>query len=234
MRSRVAIIAALPREIASLVHGWRADENSAARGVFLAWSESAIVVCAGMGRARAHLAVEEALACGQVHRLISAGWCGALRSGIMPGTVHRPSRVVDQETGRAYSTGEAGGVLVTSTTVAGHEEKQRLAQDCQADLVDMEASAVAEYAAQRGIPFMAVKAVSDGHDFELPGLEKFVTAEGSFRESAFAAHLALRPVLWTRALQMARASSLAAKNLSRELRIFLEQESNLRIAQPMH
>lgn len=234
MKSRVAIIAALPREIAPLVRGWRSDKNSASRGVFLAWSDTAVLACAGMGRARAQLAAEEALSRGPVHRLISAGWCGALRSGIAPGSVHRPGRVVDQETGRTYQTGEAGGILVTSAVIAGRAEKQRLARDCQAELVDMEASAVAEYAAQRGIPFMAVKAVSDGPDFELPGLGQFVTATGGFREAAFAAHLAVRPVLWPRVVHMARSSSLAAKNLSRELRILLEQEANLHVAQAMH
>ncbi len=80
MNSRIAIIAALPREISSLVHGWQADENNAE--MLIAWSDKAVVVCAGMGTVRARMAAEEALKHGPLHRMISAGWCGALNPGL--------------------------------------------------------------------------------------------------------------------------------------------------------
>jgi adenosylhomocysteine nucleosidase len=234
MNSRVAIIAALPREIAPLVQGWRADEASPARGVFLAWSEKAIVVCAGMGKERARIAAEEALSHGSVHAMISAGWCGALRDGLAVGNVHRPRQIVDADLSRRYDTDGAGGVLVTSGKIANRGEKQRLAREYSADLVDMEASAVAEVAQQQRIPFSAVKAVSDEYDFELPGLERFVTAAGGFREGAFAAHLILRPLLWAKVFRMGRASSLASRNLCRELRETLEQDINAHLVQAAH
>ena len=48
--------------------------------------------------------------------------------------------------------------LATSPKVADEAEKRRLASTYKADLVDMEAAAVARLAAMRGIPFYASKA----------------------------------------------------------------------------
>jgi adenosylhomocysteine nucleosidase len=231
MRSRIAIVAAMPREIAPLVDGWLADEGTPAGGVFVSWSDAAIVVCAGMGRSRARLAAEVALHRGPVHRLISAGWCGALREGLAAGSVYRPSRIIDATTSRIFDTGESDGLLVTSERIADRAAKEGLARDFAADLVDMEASAVAELAREKGISFAAVKAVSDEYDFELPGMEQFVTAHGGFREGAFAAHLLTRPSLWRKTLRMARASSLAARNLCEELRELIAIESERQTAQ---
>ncbi len=229
MTSRIAIIAALPREISSLVHGWRADENNAE--MLIAWSDKAVVVCAGMGTVRARVAAQEALKHGPLHRMISAGWCGALNPGLKGGSVRRPSRVVDAVSFEKYDTGSKGGVLVTTNQFANRAEKQRLARSYGADLVDMEASAVAEVAEQAGIPFSAVKAISDEFDFELPGLERFVTTSGGFREGAFALYLALRPYLWRRAWLMGRISSRAARNLCRELKLVLSHDMGVETAQ---
>ena len=54
-KPRPVFIAALPREIASLVsrHGWRADPKLLSRGIHLFEHEHAIVACAGMGTHRA-------------------------------------------------------------------------------------------------------------------------------------------------------------------------------------
>src|SRR5208282_4828359 len=101
--------------------------------------------------------------------------------------------------------------------VTSAEDKQRMRKMYSADLVDMEASAVAEVARRNKIPFSAIKAVSDGHDFDLPGMEKFTTADGQFRQVSFAAYAALRPMLWKPVARLAKDSGVAARNLSREL-----------------
>ena len=217
MKSRVAIIAALPREIRRLTRNWKQGEKVSRPGLSLYTSDNAIVVCGGIGGAQAELAALTALNCGPVHRLVSVGWAGGLRPAMKSGTVDRPRRVVDAASGESYETGEAGAVLVTAPAVANIQEKSRLAQEFSADLVDMEAAAVARVAQSRGIAFLAIKAVSDEHDFELPGMERFVDGEGRFREAAFAAHVALRPWLWKNVIRMACGSAEAAHNLCREL-----------------
>ena len=94
-RPRPVFIAALQREIAAVVHGWRADETLPARHIHLYWNNDAIVACAGMGADRASLAVEAALALGPASELISVGWAGACNEGLKIGDVFRPGTVID-------------------------------------------------------------------------------------------------------------------------------------------
>jgi len=92
----------------------------------------------------------------------------------------------------------------------------------------MEAAAVAQAAEARNVSFAAVKAISDASDFELPPMEKFITATGQFRTSQFAFFLALRPWLWATAMRMARNSNKAAKALHARLNQMIESQTNHR------
>ena len=64
--ARIAIIAALPREIAGLVRGTKADASLMKVGVWLYRVDGAVVVAAGMGAERAAVAVEAAVSAGEV------------------------------------------------------------------------------------------------------------------------------------------------------------------------
>jgi len=228
LKSRIAIVAALEREVRPLTRGWRRE--AAPDGVTVYSSEKAVVAFAGMGVDRAGAAAAAALSFGPAHRLISVGWAGALHSGIRCGGVWRVGTVIDPTNGEIYDTADAGerlshtAVLVTTDHVISAREKKHLHDRLSADLVDMEALAVARVARARGIPFQAVKAVSDEYDFDLPGMEQFATPEGRFREAGFALYVALRPALWGRVARMARHSSTAAANLCAELEQYLAWE----------
>ncbi len=227
MTSRIAIVAAMAREVRPLARGWKLEGSSG--GVTVYSSATAVAAFAGMGAARATLATAAALALGPAHLLISAGWAGGLHEGVAGGTAHRIRRVVDAATGEAYECAgteserpgdlRAGtaATLVTAGQVASVERKRRLREQYSADLVDMEAATVARLARARNLPFLAVKAVSDEHDFELPGMDRFASASGQFRERAFALHLAVRPHLWKAAARMGRTSAAAAEALCEEL-----------------
>ncbi len=215
-------------ELRPLVKGWKLESD--ADGVTVYGSERAVAVFAGLGRERAKLATAAALGFGPIHRIVSAGWAGGLHAGMIPGGVWRVRTVVDAVTGTVFEaqglggTKELGSVLVTTDHVASAEDKRRVSEMYSADLVDMEAAAVAAAARVRGIPFSAIKAVSDGHDFDLPGLGQFTTAEGGFRQRTFAAYVALRPVLWKPVARLARDSGTAARNLGRELERWLAED----------
>jgi adenosylhomocysteine nucleosidase len=96
---------------------------------------------------------------------------------------------------------------------ASVEEKQRLSLSYYASAVDMEAAAVGRIARARELPFRTIKAISDAHDFELPGMEGFTTPDGQFREAAFGLHLVIHPSLWKPVATLAKGSKLAAGNL---------------------
>ncbi len=221
MNSRVAIIAALSRELRPLVGNWKLERD--ADGVSVYSSAGSVAVFAGMGAERARLAAEAALEFGPVSRIVSAGWAGGLHAGMVPGGVWRVRAVVNASNGEVFETRGAGGkrefgsVLVTVGRVASAADKRALRELYSADLVDMEAAAVAEVAWSNKVPFSALKAVSDGPELDLPGMERFATSDGGFREGAFAAYVALRPALWSPAVRLARNSAAAAESLCREL-----------------
>jgi adenosylhomocysteine nucleosidase len=216
MPAQIAIIAALPREIATLVRRTAADAALVKRGVWLYRMEGAVVVAAGMGAERAAIAVEAA---GDVEMLISTGLAGGCAVGVVAGSVLEVDVVVDAATGERFGTGAGAGVtLATAGTIASVGEKARLAESYGAVLVDMEAATVGRLARDKGLGFRAIKGVSDGYDFELSSLAKFAGKRGSFRTGAFALHTAVRPWEWGRAMALGRGSAKALAGLDVALR----------------
>jgi adenosylhomocysteine nucleosidase len=220
-KPRPIFIAALPREIASIVkhREWRADRSLLGRNIHLFEHADAIIACAGMGANRASLALEAALALGPASELVSVGWAGACTSRLTVGDVVYANIVIDTKTGERFFTvreqqnSKGQEILVTVAAPASVQEKQRLAMSYSASAVDMEAAAIARIARVRDLPFNAIKAVSDAHDFDLPGMDRFTTSDGYFREGAFAMHLALHPSLWKPVAALAKGSKLASGNL---------------------
>ena len=76
---------------------------------------------------------------------------------------------------------------------------------------------VARLAQANGLEFQAIKVISDGAEFELADLARFGTADGQFRETAFAVHAMLRPRLWKKLMQLAGNSGRALKALTTAL-----------------
>jgi adenosylhomocysteine nucleosidase len=228
-KPRPVFIAALPREVSGLVNGWRADETLPARKINLYWNDDAIVACAGMGAARAMLAIDAALALGPASELISIGYAGACHPRHLQGAIILPDIVVDARTGeRFFSSRERIPnreleILVTVAAPAGKAEKQRLSLSYNATAVDMEATAVARAAQARDLPFTAIKGISDEADFELPDLAKFSTSDGQFREAAFALHVLSNPTLWKPVAALVKGSKLAGASLQAAVKEHIQQ-----------
>ena len=224
MTEKIAIVAALPREIAALVRGIKPDTALLERGVWLYRMEGAVVVAAGMGAERASIAVEAALADGGGGMLISTGLAGGCMAGVVAGAVMEAGVVIDVSTGERFATAATGDVTLASAgTIASVSEKARLANIYGAAIVDMEAASVARLARAHGLGFRAIKGVSDAHDFELSALAKFAGERGTFRTGAFALHTALRPWEWGKAMELGRGSAKALAGLDAALRGVLAQ-----------
>ncbi len=220
MPEKIAIIAALPREIAGLVKGVQADSKLRADGIHLFRLSSAVIVAAGMGSNRVTLAVRAALAEGGIAELVSVGLAGSCMSDLRPGSVVSVDPVIDARTGEQFEGSHYQGDyyrLVTTDTIASVREKVRLGETYNAALVDMEAATVARLARANQIRFRAIKAISDAHDFELASLSRFEGRHGSFRVGAFALHTALRPWRWKKTIHLGRNSARALSALNERL-----------------
>jgi adenosylhomocysteine nucleosidase len=227
---RIAIIAAMEREVWPLVRGWkvRAIEHGGRR-YRLFENGGAALICGGIGAEAARRATEAAIREVKPGRVISAGFAGALDGSLKVGHVLEPRTVINAADGVRTEVGSGEGILVSSAAVAGKEQKARLRKAYGACAVDMEAAAVAQGAQARGVEFGALKAVSDAADFSLPAmdrlLDRFVTSDGRFRSARFACHVALRPWMWWATIVLARNSAKASRALCEAIEGYRKRET---------
>lgn len=214
----VAIVAALEREIWPLVRHWRvSDREYSGRRFRFFESEQRVAVCGGIGPEAARRAAEAIISLYRPALVLSVGFAGALDEKLHVGDVFEPRQVIDANDGSRAETGSGSGVLVSFSSVAGVEQKSRLATAYQAQAVDMEAAAVAKGAETHGLRFAAVKVISDSAVFPMPPMEGFIANDGSFRSGAFAFHVALRPWWWSSVFRLTRNSARASRELCEHL-----------------
>jgi len=216
--SRVAFVAALEREVRPLIKHWRLKEreHDARRFRFFEDGET-ILVCGGIGAQAARRAAEAVIVLYTPRIVYTVGYAGALDPELKVADVLRPARVINASDGSSLQIAGGQGILVTHAVMATAAQKSRLRESFGAQAVDMEASGVARAAEARAIRFGAIKVISDEHDFELPGTDRFVDTEGHFQETRFAMHVALRPWMWTRVIRLARNSKRATRVLCEAL-----------------
>ena len=212
--SRVAVVAALEREVRPLVKDWRCSEKESGGQRFRFFEkDEVVVVCGGIGTEAARRAAEAVIALYAPKVVYSAGFAGALDPGRKVADIVLPRRVVNAADGSSVVLDRGNGVLVSYGSVADSAQKARLRDSFSAQAVDMEASAVARAAELRGVEFAAVKVISDEYDFSFPSMERFVDSGGQFREGRFAVFAALRPWLWPQVARLARNSNRASRAL---------------------
>jgi adenosylhomocysteine nucleosidase len=211
---RLAIVAALEREVRPLVKSWRvSDQEHDGQSFRFFENGEVVVVCGGIGAAASRRASEAVIAIFDPKIVCSAGFAGALDPKLRVGDLVRPSSVINAGDGSRTVIEGGEGVLVSFESVANPGQKSKLRDSFGADAVDMEAAAVARSAEARHKEFTVVKAVSDEIDFEFPAMERFVDSEGKFSQAAFAWYTAVRPWLWPRVMRLARNSSRASRAL---------------------
>jgi adenosylhomocysteine nucleosidase len=217
---KVAIVAALEREVSSLTTRLNRVERQydGRRFVFFERDE-VVVVCGGIGLDAARRAAEAVISLYHPTQLHSVGFAGALTPDLRVGDLIAPSAVIDARDGsRVFLAGtNSRNSLVTFMSVAGVQQKKNLAHAFGAKAVDMEAAAVAAAAAAHGIPFAATKVISDELNFEIPEMARFIDPRGQFRTANFTLFVALRPWLWTRVATLAGNSRKAARVLGEHL-----------------
>lgn len=223
--SRIAIIAAMEREVRPLIRSWKVRMiEHGGRRYRLFENGDAAVICGGIGAEVARRATEAVIREINPVRVISAGFAGALDGSLQVGRILEPRTVINAADGVRTEVGSGEGILVTCASVAGKEQKIRLGKVYGASAVDMEAAAVAQGAQARGVEFAALKAISDAADFRLPAMDRFVANDGSFHTVKFACHVALRPWLWGTTVALARNTSKASHALCGALVSYLGRE----------
>ncbi|MGA8531650.1 MAG: hypothetical protein WB622_18160 [Acidobacteriaceae bacterium] len=220
----IAIVAALPSELAPLTRGWQRS-GAVLRGRI--GPHESIAMAAGMGAAAVTRACEAVLAAAPpnapIGTLISIGYAGSLSCGLRPPDACAIREVIDAASGDRFSVDPLPlqppppikpQRLVTLNRVADPEEKRRLAEQYQATMVDMEAAAVARFALSHSLRFLCFKAVTDGPNDKLPDFNRFTTPDGHLRVPSFIAWTLVRPRYWGVLRRLGQNSRKAANELS--------------------
>jgi adenosylhomocysteine nucleosidase len=225
---KIAIIAALERELSPLLKNWPHKTITHENRDFTFYeSDYAVAVCGGIGYEAGRRAAQAAIVHYSPELLITAGIAGALAPELHVGDTIFPVLVIDARDSSRHETAIqnarlgnsplARTVLVSSPEIAGAVQKQKLARAYNAHAVDMEAAAIARAAQAHGIPFIAIKSISDELDFELPDMTPFIK-DGQIQTKRFAVQVALRPWLWLKVFRLARNTKIATENLCAWLR----------------
>ena len=127
--SRIAIIAAMEREVGPLIRNWKVRTmEHGGRRYRLFENGEATLVCGGIGAEAARRATEAVIREVNPVRVISVGFAGALDASLQVGHVFEPRTVINAADGVRTEVGSGEGILVSSATVAGKEQKIRFRQ----------------------------------------------------------------------------------------------------------
>lgn len=154
------------------------------------------LIVTGMGREAARRGAELLLDGHRPRVMISAGFAGALDPGLPRNTIVVPEEVIDLEGSRYPIDGVAsvtelapsmrtGRLLTVDRIIRTALEKAELRDRHNADLVDMETSAVAALCAERSVRFQAIRVISDDANVDLPPeIATLMTKSGGYRVGA--------------------------------------------------
>ncbi len=219
----LGVVAALESEARALGSAVRRRDGlcSVSDGVLLAVS--------GMGGAQAAIAARSLADAGAV-RLMSFGMAGGLDPRLSAGTVVVPSEVISSS-GTRFTTSAGwreqlclgiarkrtcvGGVLLSSAApVDAVADKAALFRETGAVAVDMESLGIAEVAAARGLPFMAVRVIVDTAGDVLPRAVVAASQAGQVSMRRLIGGLALAPMELFAIIRLAQRYRAARRSLS--------------------
>jgi adenosylhomocysteine nucleosidase len=218
----VGVVAALAAEARALGPAPRRRDGLASLG------DQALLAVSGMGcaaAARAALRLVEAGA----SALMSFGLAGGLDPRLSAGIVVMPNEVISGDGARFLTSADwrerlsaavtaqrpvAGGTLLTSPHVIDSiADKATAYRETGAVAVDMESLAVAEVAAARNLPFIAVRVIVDTAADTLPRAVVAASRAGQIRIWRLIAGLAVAPAELAGLIRLARRYRAATRSL---------------------
>lgn len=233
---RIGLVTAMPEETKPLVKRLGKAEKGTV-GELPSWrfkrgEKEIVLVESGMGPRRATAAAEALIAEG-VEMVASLGVAGAVRGDLAVGDVVlcREARLLtgDNQLHPLVLTAAeppslpqfegirvVEGCAVTAAAIrAKKETASLLPPEIDNPVLEMETAAVAKSAVEHGLPFMALRAISDPADEELAfSIDEFTDSEMNIRIGKVIRVLIRRPSLLPQLMRLAGNTATAAKNLA--------------------
>lgn len=156
-----------------------------------------------------------------VSGIIMAGLAGALDPKLNVGDIVIDDCPVGLKTGFIH---RAGKIHTSPKLVSTPGEKQRLHRETGALAVDMESEIIRAVAAEKELPFVSIRAISDSADETLdPAVLRMIDPFGRPRPLRIMMTLVGRPWLIPRLIRLGNASKLAGRNLAMAVKEIAEK-----------
>ena len=203
--------------------------------------------CIGVGRENAYSNTSLLLeSSNPVSGVIVVGFAGGLSTSVRPGGVVVADAVLDvgarqqhrPDTGLLNAAAQVAvpsvqvscGLLATADrTLVRAAEKRELARQTGAIAVDMESAGAIAAATRYGVPWLAVRVITDGvdddlpFDFNAPQFKASADPNGGVDRGRIVASALLQPWKIPALIRLGSRSSLAAKNLALFLHALLSE-----------
>jgi adenosylhomocysteine nucleosidase len=233
---KLAICAAFPQELKYILKNFSL-KKSLKRDVFHIFfgefsSQELILVQTGIGVQNAEAALNYILETERPDLIVSAGFGGALYEGASSGDLvwakrallfpegdlnilEFPNDFLKTSLGFYVETGICdGSILTLSRWMAKSDIIKILPAGLPHPVCDMETYPLAKLSLNNGLPFLAVRSITDTIDEDIP--KEFFAASNAFGQYSFSRALGMllsRPSLIPHSFKLGRASEIASKNL---------------------
>lgn len=237
----ICIICAIPQETGHLLTKFPQRTCGAFAG-FRSWETTAAgknitVIESGIGRENATRAITAVILRNRPDCVISSGFCGALTAGLQVGdivtanVIHNLSNglpgqpiKVDASLNDSALKGLTIADFISTDSICDKKELVQTVACSSTAVVDMESFAIASMCKEYGIPFIAVRAVSDALDTD-PGQLFRAIADQNFtiRLPAVISAVVGRPSFLSQLLTLAKSAKIAGKSLAAALFTIVER-----------
>ena len=217
------VVVALVAEARTLGHAVRRRDGLWSLG------GGALLSVGGMGSELAAIAARSLAEAGAAG-LVSFGLAGGLDPSLPAGSIVLPREVISRDGTRFPATAAwreplsaaiarhrpvaAGALLTSPVSIAAVADKAAAFRETRAVAVDMESSGVAEVAAARGLPFIAVRVIVDTAADALPRAVQAAGRAGHLNTPRLIVGLASTPLDLFALIGLARRYRAAIRSLS--------------------
>jgi adenosylhomocysteine nucleosidase len=171
--------------------------------------------------------------------VIVVGYAGGLANGLEPGSVVIADSVSTPGSDHSMSPDRGllalaaevrppgfhsiiGALITADRVLIRAAEKEQFARSTRAVAVDMESAGAAAVATEYGVPWLAVRVITDGVNDDLPlDFNALANPDGSVNRSRIVAETLLHPWKIPALIQLGSRSTLASRALAAFLRQFL-------------
>jgi adenosylhomocysteine nucleosidase len=237
MNDCIAIFGAVKEEISGIKQAMNISGHMRL-GKTSAWpgkwgKQSIVLIRSGVGRQRAADATLQVIDHFQPSTLVSIGYAGAVQPDLNVGDLVIADIIIEEKKRGKYSPDSdwlnrakdvpspkgfktvVGGLLTVDNVIHDSRSKQELGKNYSVQAVEMETSAIAKVAEEKGVPLLSLRVISDRLDQELLDSSSFLGSDGEISILKAGWYVLTRPGSIKNALSLRSQTQIATQALTK-------------------